>query len=57
MIIVAGPLAKNSVEMSFAERDEVVEAFAADRSDQSFTVRVCSRPPGREISEREVPNG
>ena len=39
-IVVANPLTKNPLYMTFAEWDQKVQAFSPNRSDQPFTERV-----------------
>jgi hypothetical protein len=39
-VVIGGILAKNPVQVSLSEYDEVVEAFPPDRADQSFRVPV-----------------
>ena len=39
-IVVANPLAKNPLYMTFAEWNQKVQAFSSNRSDQPFTERV-----------------
>jgi hypothetical protein len=35
-VVVAGVAGKDPAQMSFAEDDDVIEAFPADRADQSL---------------------
>jgi hypothetical protein len=42
-VVVAGVAGKDSAQMSFAEDDDVIEAFPADRADQSLRMPVLPR--------------
>ena len=42
-VVIAGVGRKNLAQMGFAEDDDVIEAFSADRADQPFRVPVLPR--------------
>ena len=42
-VVVAGVAGKDSAQMSLAEDDDVIEAFPADRADQSLRMPVLPR--------------
>lgn len=44
---------KDPTQMSFAEDDDVIEAFSADRADQPFRMPIL---PGRTGSRRMISN-
>src|SRR4029077_1309719 len=49
-VVVAGVANKDPAQMGLAEDDDVIEAFPADRSDQSLRMPVLPRgPPGRRV--------
>ena len=45
-MVVGRVAAKNPKEVPFVENDDVVEALPADRSDQTFTIRIPPRRGG-----------
>ena len=42
-VVIAGVGRKNLAQMGFAEDDDVIEAFAADRADQPLRMPVLPR--------------
>jgi hypothetical protein len=51
-VVMAGVGRKDSAQMGFAEDDDVIEAFPADRADQSLRMPILPGPPrgGRVIA-------
>ena len=49
-VVIASVGRKDSAQMGFTEDDDVIEAFPADRADQSLRMPVLPRgPPGRRV--------
>jgi hypothetical protein len=47
MVVMTDPLAKDSSQVFFAERNHEIQAFPADRAHQPFAVRISLRRPHR----------
>jgi hypothetical protein len=54
-VVIAGVVSKDSTQVGVAEDDDVIEAFPADRADQSLRMPVLPGRPwgGRVISDAE----
>ena len=49
IIVVGGEILQNAPQLRFVEQDQVIEAFAPDRSDEAFDVAVLARRARRSL--------
>ena len=48
-IVVGGVILQNAAQLRFVEQDQVIEAFAPDRSDEALDVAVLARRARRSL--------